>query len=271
MWLMTIFGFFSIVPKPGDAGAGMLTIRARVKADLEALRAAYLPEMREIAENAGTDYRHRARVPREALAAALQQIVLDLDYGNFKNAVQETQGTLRSQLYHQVWNVLYHLQDAEAEIRPTPKTPKVAAASGAKWLSFGAVLFEDHDRVLLRRPANEFDGYVWTFAKGRLEKGATPEETALREVFEETGYRAAIVGEVPGAFAGGTSTNHYYLMVPSGAPEPFDPGETDEVRWVDAEEAAALIHQTRNLAGRERDLAVLEAAVKEWNLKKAAS
>jgi 8-oxo-dGTP pyrophosphatase MutT (NUDIX family) len=131
-------------------------------------------------------------------------------------------------------------------------------------LSFGGVLFDVGGRVLLRRPANEFDDYVWTFAKGRMEKGATPEETALREVFEETGYHVAIVGEVPGAFAGGASSNRYYLMVPSGAPEPFDPRETEEVRWVGHEEAAALIQQTRNLAGRERDLAVLEAAVKEW-------
>jgi 8-oxo-dGTP pyrophosphatase MutT (NUDIX family) len=132
-------------------------------------------------------------------------------------------------------------------------------------LSFGGVLFDDHGRVLLRRPANEFDGYVWTFPKGRMEEGGTPQETALREVLEETGYRAVIVGEVPGSFAGGTSTNRYYLMVPSGAPEPFDPRETEEVRWAGADEAAGLIEQTRNPAGRQRDLAVLEAAVREWD------
>lgn len=76
------------------------------------------------------------------------------------------------------------------------------------------------------------------------------------------------MGEVPGAFAGGASTNHYYLMVPSGAPEPFDPRETEEVRWAGYEEAAALIRQTRNKMGQERDLAVLEAAFKEWGRRK---
>jgi 8-oxo-dGTP pyrophosphatase MutT (NUDIX family) len=268
MWLMTKFGFFSIVQKPGDAGAGMLTVRARVRADLEALRAAYLPEMGEITENAGTDYRHRACVPREALAAALRQIVLDIDYGNFKNAVHKTQGAQRSELYHQVWNILYALQDADAEAEPAPKAPKAASTTGAKWLSFGGVLFDNRDRVLLRRPANEWDGYVWTLAKGRMEKGGTPEGTALREVFEETGYRAVIVGEVPGIFEGCTSTNHYYLMVPSGAPEPFDPRETVEIRWASDEEAVNLIKQTRNPAGRERDLAVLEAAFEEWQRQK---
>jgi 8-oxo-dGTP pyrophosphatase MutT (NUDIX family) len=270
MWLITKFGFFSIVQKPGDAEAGMLTVRARVRADLEALRAAYLPEMGEITENAGTDYRYRACVPHEALAAALQQIVLDIDYGNFKNAVQETQGPKRSHLYHQVWDVLYHLQDVGAEPKPASTIPKATSASSARKKSFGGVLFDDCDRVLLRRPANDWDGYAWTFAKGRMEKGGTPEGTALREVFEETGYRAVIVGEVPGAFAGSASTNRYYLMVPSSAPEPFDPRETEEVRWVSHEKAVGLIKQTRNQTGMERDLAVLEAAFEEWNCRSVA-
>jgi hypothetical protein len=78
----------------------------------------HLPEMGEIAENAGTDYRYRARVPREALAVALQQVVLDLDYGNIKNAVQETQGAQRSRLYHRLWGILHNLQDSGAETSP---------------------------------------------------------------------------------------------------------------------------------------------------------
>ena len=42
MWLFTRFGFFSIVRKPGDDN---LTVRARVAADLDALREQYLPEL----------------------------------------------------------------------------------------------------------------------------------------------------------------------------------------------------------------------------------
>jgi hypothetical protein len=38
MWLITPTGFFSIVCKPGDMEAGTLTIRARAKSDLQALR-----------------------------------------------------------------------------------------------------------------------------------------------------------------------------------------------------------------------------------------
>lgn len=37
MWVVTDFGFFSVVQKPGDAEAGTLTVRARVRGDLEAV------------------------------------------------------------------------------------------------------------------------------------------------------------------------------------------------------------------------------------------
>src|SRR5262249_43601458 len=61
-------------------------------------------------------------------------------------------------------------------------------------------------------PSNHFDGYVWTFPKGRPEPGETPEEAALREVLQETGVEAAITDQIPGTFAGGTTDNVYYLM-----------------------------------------------------------
>ncbi len=49
MWLITPTGFFSIVCKSGDIKAGTLTIRARVKSDLETAqpsRAFELPRKR---------------------------------------------------------------------------------------------------------------------------------------------------------------------------------------------------------------------------------
>jgi hypothetical protein len=38
MWLITPTGFFSIVQKPSDEAADTLTVRARVRQDLVALR-----------------------------------------------------------------------------------------------------------------------------------------------------------------------------------------------------------------------------------------
>ena len=131
-------------------------------------------------------------------------------------------------------------------------------------ISFGGVLFDGEGRVLIRKPTGEFDGYVWSFAKGRMDEGDTPEETALREVREETGYDARIIGKIPGTFSGGTGDNEYFLMSPVGEPVPPDPAETQEVRWVTHEEAEASIRKTRNKIGRERDLGVLHAAVAEF-------
>jgi hypothetical protein len=113
MWLITNFGFFSIVSKADDAEGGTLTIRARAEDDLLALRERYLPGMGMILADAGTDYRYRAKASRTDVANALLQIALDIDYSNFKSSVAERQGRARSNLYHQVWSVLYGLQEGD--------------------------------------------------------------------------------------------------------------------------------------------------------------
>jgi len=82
--------------------------------------------------------------------------------------------------------------------------------------AFGGVLIDAQGQVLLREPSNHYDGYVWTFAKGKREPGDTPEETALREVLEETGYHAEIVDRIPGSYPGGTGYTEYFLMRPVG-------------------------------------------------------
>ncbi|MFM1885171.1 MAG: hypothetical protein RL026_328 [Pseudomonadota bacterium] len=110
MWLLTPTGFFSIVCKPGDAADGMLTVRARVRSDLEQLKAGFLPELGEILESRNTDYRFRARAPRDAVAVAMVRLVQQLDYSNFKDEVARRQGTTRAHRYHKVWDVLYGLQ-----------------------------------------------------------------------------------------------------------------------------------------------------------------
>ena len=111
MWLMTPIGFFSIVEKPDDWDAGTLTVRARVEDDLTALKARYLPELGEIQAHLGTDYRYRGVAPREAVARALSQLALDLDYSNFKDEVYRVQGYERARVYGEVWSSLYELQD----------------------------------------------------------------------------------------------------------------------------------------------------------------
>lgn len=110
MWLITPVGFFGVVRKPSDIKNKTLTVRARVRADLETLKAQYLPELGSVQECKVNDYRYRAVAPQAAVAAAMARLIDDLDYPNFKDEVKKRQGADRAHLYHGVWDVLYGLQ-----------------------------------------------------------------------------------------------------------------------------------------------------------------
>lgn len=134
--------------------------------------------------------------------------------------------------------------------------------------AYGGVLINDRGEVQLREPANHFGGYVWTFAKGRPDPGEAPEQTALREVLEETGQAARIVRLIPGVFAGTTTSTVFFLMEPVGEPGSFS-DETAAVRWAHEADAWQLIDRSDSPTGRQRDRAVLAAAFSVWRAKTA--
>ena len=105
MWLLTTQGFYSVVEDRDDPR--WLLVRARTRADLEALRAQI--EDIEVFEKPEADYRWRARVLREQWLAAVAQLAAGVDYPNVKDAVHERQGPRRSSLYMKVWLVLRRL------------------------------------------------------------------------------------------------------------------------------------------------------------------
>jgi 8-oxo-dGTP pyrophosphatase MutT (NUDIX family) len=86
----------------------------------------------------------------------------------------------------------------------------------------------------------------WCLAKGTPDAGETLEQTALREVREETGLEVEIdgsLGSIDYWFADRGKdvryhkTVHFYLMVPvGGATDQHDP-EFDVVQWFEAEDA----------------------------------
>ena len=94
----------------------------------------------------------------------------------------------------------------------------------------------------------ERDGKTWTLPKGTPDPGETTEETALREVTEETGLVCRITGSLDSieydfAQSGRRihKTVHYFLMDPVGGDLSRHDHEFDEVRWVRFDEARTVL------------------------------
>ncbi len=61
----------------------------------------------------------------------------------------------------------------------------------------GILFLASTGRVLLLQRSAEGDAAgSWCIPGGKIEEGETPEQAAVREVFEETGYRAGYAGTV---------------------------------------------------------------------------
>ena len=64
--------------------------------------------------------------------------------------------------------------------------------------SYGIIPFyknNDEIKVFLIHQISRTGDLIWTFAKGREENGESPTDTAVREVYEETGLRPKIQNE----------------------------------------------------------------------------
>ncbi|QEI08906.1 NUDIX domain-containing protein [Pigmentiphaga aceris] len=261
MWLMTRIGFFSVVQKPDNQH---LTIRSRHRDDLTRLRQHYLPSLTDSQSQPGSEYPWRAKATHDAFAKALALIAKDIDYPVVQDELSHSLGASRAAAGGKAWSMLSGTTD-DAQIpaaSPWDGLPWSAAMPAGKAVAYGAVIMDARGNLLLREVKNHYDGYVWTFAKGRPDPGETPRQTALREVFEETGVVARILTPVPGEFLGGTTINRYFLML--ATPDvtlAFDNAETSSLCWATPDQARERLGLTTNATGRKRDLAVLEAAL----------
>lgn len=125
--------------------------------------------------------------------------------------------------------------------------------------AYGGVLINEAGRVLLRKPAGLHKTRVWTFAKGKPLEGESAEQTALREVFEETGVRAKIVRPLIIPSAELEHNDEFFLMIPIEETGSFD-GETTAIVWATRDEAGELISMTEDAERRLRDLKILRFA-----------
>jgi 8-oxo-dGTP diphosphatase len=117
-----------------------------------------------------------------------------------------------------------------------PETAEVKAGGGV------VVRPGEHgsDVALVHRP--KYDD--WSFPKGKLDRGESFEEGALREVEEEIGLRCRLGRELsPTTYRdpkGRSKIVRYWLMEPIEGE--FAPsGEVDEMRWLPVADAEALL------------------------------
>jgi 8-oxo-dGTP pyrophosphatase MutT (NUDIX family) len=102
--------------------------------------------------------------------------------------------------------------------------------------------------LVVGRRRRERDNVTWTLPKGTPNPGETTEQTAIREVTEESGLEVEIVrpfDSIRYAFVQGRTrihkTVHYFLMIPTGGDLARHDHEFDEVRWVAFADAATLL------------------------------
>jgi 8-oxo-dGTP diphosphatase len=112
----------------------------------------------------------------------------------------------------------------------------------------GGVVLRDGRVAIVHRP--KYDD--WSLPKGKLEPGESFEEAALREVEEETGLRCELDGEL-GCVRyvdprGRPKLVRYWRMRPLGDAELAPAHEIDQARWVDRDDAAALLSYTHDKA-----------------------
>ena len=103
---------------------------------------------------------------------------------------------------------------------------------------------ESGSEVLLASRRTRRGELVWGLPKGLVESGESAEATAVREVQEETGYRARVrenLGDVSYWFVWeGTrirKTVHFFLMEDLGETPGRRDAEMEEVAWFPIEEA----------------------------------
>jgi len=94
--------------------------------------------------------------------------------------------------------------------------------------------------LLIHRPSYD----DWTFPKGKSDRGETLQQTAVREIAEETGLRVRLghpLSRVDYDVASGRKHVSYWIARATDLPEFVPNNEVDQVRWVRPRDAAAML------------------------------
>jgi 8-oxo-dGTP pyrophosphatase MutT (NUDIX family) len=127
----------------------------------------------------------------------------------------------------------------------------VARLRNATATSAGGIVVryaEGRPQLVVGSRRRDRDTRTWTLPKGTPDPHETVEETALREVAEETGLQVRITGPLDSiAYTFVQSgrrihkTVHYFMMEPVGGDLERHDHEFDEVRWIDFDEAPIML------------------------------
>jgi 8-oxo-dGTP diphosphatase len=122
-----------------------------------------------------------------------------------------------------------------------------------KQVSAGGIVFREKDsklEVALISRKNKKNIMVWCLPKGKVEKGESIEETAFREVKEETGLEGELLKKIDAIHyfysikeenVRFSKTVDFYLFCYKGGDTRGHDEEVEEVRWFDIEEAVKIL------------------------------
>jgi 8-oxo-dGTP pyrophosphatase MutT (NUDIX family) len=141
--------------------------------------------------------------------------------------------------------------DSGRRAAPLVGGARVARLKEATATSAGGIVIRFVDgapELVVGKRRRERDGVTWTLPKGTPIPDETTEQTALREVKEETGLAVDIVrpfDSIAYTFNQGRTrihkTVHYFLMIPIGGDLGRHDHEFAEVRWIRFDEAPSLL------------------------------
>jgi 8-oxo-dGTP pyrophosphatase MutT (NUDIX family) len=170
--------------------------------------------------------------------------------------------SLNNQFYKTLANPEYYMKrvhvDSES-LKDYSDHPKVK--------SCGAVIFhkfDDEIKYLIIKTHEKF-GNSWDFPKGAMEESETELQTAIREVYEETGLSIDLIGdfrfEMHYLVKRGEilKTSIYFLGESSDSDVKVDPMEVEAYEWLEYEKALSKLtyEQSQNVLKKAHEL-VLE-------------
>ncbi|WP_339063747.1 NUDIX domain-containing protein [Tepidibacillus marianensis] len=134
-----------------------------------------------------------------------------------------------------------------------------------KEVSAGGVVYYRGDTTQLLMIVDRC--HKWTLPKGKIEKGETYSETAIREVWEETGIDGKIVKPLDKVYYeyyhpvhGRVEKEvHYYLIEATNYQLKVQESEINEAEWISLDEA----WKKQTSAGYDNNLIIMKQALKE--------